>query len=113
MKYLLFICGDETLTLSPEQQRAMDEATNRWVSEQERRGARLIGNRLADTTDATTVRIRDGEVLVTDGPFAETREQIGGFDLIECANLDEALEIARQHPVAALGTIEIRPFWSE
>jgi hypothetical protein len=113
MKYLLFICGDETLTLNPEEQRSMDESAGQWVTDLEKRGARLAGNRLADTTDATTVRVRNGEVLVTDGPFAETREQIGGFDIIECADLDEALEIARRHPVAALGTIEIRPFWSE
>lgn len=113
MKYLLFICGDETLELSPEEQRSMDEAADQWVADLDKRGARLTGNRLADTSDATTIRIRNGEVLITDGPFAETREQIGGFDIIECADIDEALEIARRHPVAAIGTIEIRPFWSE
>lgn len=113
MRCALFICGDETLELSPEQQRSMDEATGRWVAEMDKRGVRLEGNRLASTTEATTVRVRNGELLVTDGPFAETREQIGGFDVIECADIDEALEIARRHPVASIGTIEIRPFWSE
>jgi hypothetical protein len=52
-------------------------------------------------------------VLVSDGPFAETKEQIGGFDIIECASLDEALEIAARHPAAASGTIEVRPLWQE
>ena len=61
--------------------------------------------------DATTVRIRGGEVLVTDGPFAETKEQIGGFDVIECADLDEAIEVASKHPVATYGSVDVRPFW--
>jgi hypothetical protein len=113
MRYVLFICGDETLELSPDEQRSMSEAADRWVAEMDQRGARITGNRLADVTDATTIRVRNGELLVTDGPFAETREQIGGFDIIECADMDEALEIARRHPVATIGTIEIRPFWPE
>jgi hypothetical protein len=77
----------------------------------EGRGVRLSGNRLALTTDATTVRVREGDVLVSDGPFAETKEQIGGYDVIECADLDEAIEVAAKHPVAKFGTIEVRPFW--
>ena len=58
------------------------------------------------------MRLRDGEVLLTDGPFAETKEQILGFDVIECADLDEALEIAAKHPVAKYGMVEVRPFWT-
>jgi hypothetical protein len=50
-------------------------------------------------------------VLITDGPFAETKEQIGGFDILDCADLDEALEVASKHPVATFGTVEVRPFW--
>jgi len=57
------------------------------------------------------VRVRSGEVLVADGPFAETKEQIGGLDLVECADLDEAIEVASKHPVARFGSIEVRPFW--
>ncbi len=75
------------------------------------RGVRIEGNRLALTTDATTVRVREGDVLVSDGPFAETKEQIGGYDVIECADLDQAIEVASKHPVAKFGTIEVRPFW--
>jgi hypothetical protein len=57
------------------------------------------------------VRVRDGDLLITDGPFAETEEQFGGCDVIECADLDEAIEGASKHPVAKFGTIEVRPFW--
>jgi len=72
---------------------------------------RKHGDRLRPPEDATTVRWRRGEVLVTDGPFAETREQIAGYDVIDCADLDEAIEIASKHSMARFGRIEIRPFW--
>jgi hypothetical protein len=106
MRYLLMICGDETTEVSPE-----EASADAWVEEMDGRGVRLEGNRLALTTDATTVRVREGDVLVSDGPFAETKEQIGGYDVIECADLDEAIEVASKHPVAKFGTIEVRPFW--
>jgi hypothetical protein len=64
---------------------------------------------LAPTAAATTVRVRGGEVLISDGPFAETKELIVGFDLIECADLDEAIEVASKHPAASYGMIEVRP----
>ena len=66
------------------------------------------GDALQPTSTATTVRVRDGKTLVTDGPFADTKEAIGGFDVIEAGSLDEAVEIAGAHPVAAFGTIEVR-----
>ena len=78
-----------------------------------RRGIRLTGDRLRPPTDATTVRVRGGETMVTDGPYAETKEQMGGFDIIECGDLDEAIEIAARHPIAPYGMIEVRPFWTE
>jgi hypothetical protein len=108
MRYMLLICGDETLEVSPEE--ASAEA---WVEEMDGRGVRLHGSRLRPVSDATTIRVRDGEVLVSDGPFAETKEQMGGYDLIECADLDEAIEVASKHPVARFGTIEVRPLWEE
>ena len=70
-------------------------------------------DQLAPPRRARTVRLRDGHRLVTDGPFAETKEAVGGFDLIEAASLDEAVEIAAGHPVAAFGTIEVRPLWGQ
>ncbi|WP_327047994.1 YciI family protein [Microbispora sp. NBC_01189] len=106
MKYLFLICVDESVEVSPEQ-----GDPEQWVEEMERRGVRLTGNRLCTADDATTVR--DSGRLVTQGPFAETKEQIAGFDIIECADLDEAIEIASKHPVTSFGTIEVRPFWPE
>jgi hypothetical protein len=74
------------------------------------RGVRLQGNRLQELSTATTVRVRDGDVVLADGPFAETKELIAGFDIIDCADLDEAIEVAGKHPVARIGSIEVRPF---
>jgi hypothetical protein len=108
MKYLLLICTDEPFEASPEE---LDVTS--WFAEIERRGSRLIGDRVRPADDATTIRVRNGEVLLTDGPYAETKEQMGGFDVIECANLDEAIEIAAKHPIARYGMVEVRPFWTE
>ena len=69
------------------------------------------GERLRPTTDATTVRVRDGEVLTSDGPFAETKEQMGGYYLVDCKDLDEAIEVASKIPGAQHGSIEVRPIW--
>jgi hypothetical protein len=106
MKYLLLICVDESVEVSPE-----DSSPVAWVEEMDGRGVRLQGNRLRPVRDATTVRVRDGELLLTDGPFAEAKEQMAGFDVIECADLDEAIEVASRHPAARFGTIEVRPFF--
>jgi hypothetical protein len=108
LRYLMFVCVD------PEGEKYVAEEDNarEWAAEMDRRGARILGNRLKGVETATTVRLRQGKVLVTDGPFAETKEWIAGFDVLECANLDEAVEIAAKHPMARFGRIEIRPFWS-
>src|SRR5215472_11158765 len=105
MRYLMFVCVD------PEGEKYVPQEDNidAWVDEMDRRKVRILGSRLKGVKDAKTVRRRSGKVLVTNGPFAETREWIGGFDLLECANLDEAIEIAAQHPMARFGRIEIRP----
>ena len=76
------------------------------------RGVRLFGSRVRPAAEATTVRVRDGELLTADGPYAETKEWMAGFDVIECANLDEAIEVASRHPAAHLGVIEVRAFWA-
>ena len=91
----------------------MGSATGSWVAEMDGRGVRLQGDRLRPVSEAATVQVRGGEVLVSDGPFAETKEQIAGFDVLECADLDEAIEVASRHPVARIGTVELRPFWQE
>ena len=71
----------------------------------------MTGDQLAPPRRARSVRVRDGRTVVTDGPFAETKEAVGGFDLLECASLEEAVEIAATHPLAQAGTIEVRPLW--
>jgi len=111
MKYLLMICADESVELTPEERAAVGSDTDSWVTEMDARGVRLQGDRLRPVSDATSVRVRDTEVLIADGPFAETKEQIAGYDIIECADLDEAIEVTARHPVARFGVIEVRPFW--
>ncbi|GAB2610126.1 YciI family protein [Streptomyces capparidis] len=106
MKYLLLICTD-----GPIEADGADLDPTAWVEETTRRGVRLFGHQVRPAADATTVRVRDGELLVTDGPFAETKEQMAGFDVIECADLDEAVEVASRHPMARYGMVEVRPFW--
>ncbi|WP_377270176.1 YciI family protein [Peterkaempfera sp. SMS 1(5)a] len=108
MKYMLLICVDESVEVTAEE--ASPEA---WVKEVDSGGVRLSGSRLRPAQDATTVRMQDGELVVSDGPFAETKEQIAGYDLIECDNLDEAIAVASRHPVARFGTVEVRPLWEE
>ena len=113
MKYMMLICTDGSVTLSEDERAAIPSATQAWVDEMDSSGVRLIGDRLSPASDATTVRVRDAEVLLADGPFAETKEQIAGFDIIECADLQEAIEVAGAHPTTRHGTIEIRPFPAE
>ena len=105
MKYMLIHVIDPTAEHSTDGMPAFDS----WLEEVQARGVSLHGDRLRGVDDATTVQVRDREVLISDGPFAETKEQIAGYDVIECADLDEAIEIAAKHPTAWLGTIEVRP----
>jgi hypothetical protein len=111
MRYLMLVCVDMALQLTPEEQAAMAKATDDWVAEMDARGVRLQGTPLVSVAEAATIRVRDGDVLVSDGPFAETKEQIGGFDLLECSDRNEAIEVASKHPVARIGTLEVRAFW--
>jgi hypothetical protein len=104
VKYMLLICAGEDAA------EHFDEGCGGWTEEMLTRGVLLPGGGgLRPPGDATTVRVRDDGVLLSDGPFAETKEQIGGYCLIECANLDEAIEITAKHPAAGYGSIEIRP----
>lgn len=111
MRYLLLIGGEDDGSGPSSKDVCDDSESVAWVEEMTRRRVLLAGEALRPATDATTVRVRGGEVLLSDGPFAETREQVGGFNVIECANLDEALEIAAAHPVAKYGMVEVRPIW--
>jgi hypothetical protein len=113
MRYLLMICTDESTigALSPDESSAMLGEYLTWAEEMQGRGVLQGGERLRPTSDATTVRVRDGEVLTADGPFAETKEQIGGYFVVDCKDLDEAIEVAARIPGARHGTIEVRPIW--
>jgi len=111
MKYMLIHCIDEAAERGRGHRERADAGPSleSWLEEMGRRGVRLHGGRLRYVSDATTVRVRDREVLVSDGPFAETKEQIAGYDVIDCTDLDEAIEVAAKHPTSWFGTIEVRP----
>jgi hypothetical protein len=106
MKYMMFVCTDT----EPDTDPTPEPDIEAWVADNDAGGRRLDGNVLSPPSAATTVRVRDGELLVSDGPFAETKEVIVGYDLLECADLDEAIEVARAHPMARGGRLELRPF---
>lgn len=111
MKYMLLICRDPAIKLSPDERAAMPGWVTAWVEEMESRNILLPGGgELRSADNATTVRVRGEETLLTDGPFAETKDQIGGFDIVQCADLDAAITVASSHPVARFGSIEVRPF---
>jgi hypothetical protein len=113
MRYALFVCADETQALSEEDVQERWKAFMAFEKDVEGRGALVFIQRLQPTSTATKVRKRDGGLIVADGPFAETREQIAGFYVLECEDLDEALEIAAQNPAAEFGTVEVRPVWMD
>ena len=109
MKYLQLICI-EGETDTPEASAAMRDNVHPWVDDTVSRGINVVGKPLDDPHSAKTVRVRDGETLISDGPFADTKEFIGGLDILECENLDEAIEVASRHPVSWFHAIELRPF---
>jgi hypothetical protein len=110
VKFMLFIYPDTTVHLTAEERSVIPEAVGAWVSEMDGRGVREQGHVLHPVTEATTVRIRDGETMIGYGPLLDADPQISGFNILECANLDEAIEVASKHPVARFGVLELRPF---
>jgi hypothetical protein len=114
MKFLMFVCWDAKsmdARAEPDRTDASDEESFPWLDDLRARGIWVTGDQLAPPRRGRSVRVRDGKAVVTDGPFAETKEAVGGFDILECDSLEEAVEIAAGHPVAQLGTIEVRPLW--
>ena len=111
MRYALLVCVDESLELTEEDIERQYAEFMGFQDELEARRALVSLERLQPTSLSTTVRVRDERLLVADGPFAETKEQIAGFYVIECEDLDEAIEIASRNPGARYGTIEVRPVW--
>jgi hypothetical protein len=108
MRYLLLIYGDEHALNETEREECYQESAQ-LAHEIDAAGQYLAASPLKPTSTATSVRVREGKRLVTDGPFAETREQLGGYFLIDAADLDEAIAIAARIPMARRGTVEIRP----
>jgi hypothetical protein len=111
MQYLLLIYDDEKGwdSISDQDRNSIMEAYNEFTDAVGKAGVSRAGEALQPTASATTVRVRNGETLLTDGPFAETKEQLGGFYLLECDTLDQAIEWAAKIPSAASGSIEVRP----
>lgn len=111
MRYLLLIYVDEAVyeKQNPEEQAQEYQEYNAFGKEAEKRGFTPLGEALQPVATATTVRVRDGKTLTTDGPFAETKEQLGGYYMLKCKDLDEAIEMAAKIPGARHGSVEIRP----
>jgi hypothetical protein len=108
MRYMLLISGDETVepeVTTPDGMTVFRE----WLADLQRRGVLQVHEGLHASATATTVRVRGDEVLLTDGPFAESKDQVGGFAVVDCDDLDQAIEIAAGHPAARFGQVEIRP----
>jgi hypothetical protein len=108
MKYMLLIYGNE-LALSETEREACYIESTQLAQQLKSNGQYLAANPLHPTSTATSIQVRDGKRFITDGPFAETREQLGGYFLIDAGNLDEAISIAERIPMARKGTVEIRP----
>jgi hypothetical protein len=109
MRFLMLV------TLDPGRDQADNDMTGTldvedWVTKYDAAGVRLIGNQVRMAEDSTSVTRRAGRLLVTDGPYAESREWIVGFDVLECADLDEAIKVAAEHPMSVGGRLELRPF---
>ena len=125
MKYLLLMYADETVVSNYSQedfqavasmQTGLSGLAKTWAEftqEISESGVLISNSGLAPVANATTVRVRKGKTLITDGPFAETHEQLGGYFLVECKDLDEAISWAKKIPTAKYGSIEIRPLWSQ
>ena len=111
MRYLLLHYLDESTTAAPGEADGVDEdELSAWVAEVEASGTKLYGGELRPALETRVIRVRGGELIVTDGPFAETKEQIAGIDVLECASPEAAIELAARHPTARAGTFELRPF---
>ena len=114
MKYLLLMYADESIgaNWSLEEMQAAPKTWAEFRKEAAASGALVSSSGVVPGTSTTTVRVRNDKTLITDGPFAETHEQLGGYFLVECNDLDEAIRWAEKIPTAKYGSIEIRPLWS-
>jgi hypothetical protein len=109
MQYLMIICHDESFAPTE----ALVAEISAWDKEMQGRGIRMYGNPLRPPGDAATVRVREGKRVVKNGPFAESKEKMAAYELIECANLKQAIDVASTHPMAKAATVEVRPIWTD
>jgi hypothetical protein len=109
VKYMLFTYRDPSVQLDPEERAAVPAAVAAWCEEMDARGTRLEGHVLGPLAESRTIRIRSGETTVGDGPVSDQNAYIAGFNILECADLDEALEVASKNPGASFGILELRP----
>jgi hypothetical protein len=109
MKFMLFTYRDPNVQLSPEQRTTIPPAVAAWCDERDGRGVRLTGHVLGPLAESRTIRIRGGETMVEDGPVADEELHIAGFDILDCADVEEAVEVAAKNPGASFGTLELRP----
>jgi len=109
MKYLLIISHDDFFR--PTETLVKDIGA--WIKKMERQRIRVYGNPLRPPGDATTVRVREGKVVLVKGPFAKSKEKMCAYELIECSSREEAVDVASHHPMAKVATIEVRPIWNE
>lgn len=109
MQYLLIIGHDDLFTPS----KALISAVQLWDQEMDAKGVRIEGKPLRPPSDAMTVRVREGKVALSKGPFTQSRDQICAYELIECPDLQTALDVASSHPMASAAVIEVRPVWED
>jgi hypothetical protein len=109
MRLLMFVCRDPSIEFTPEDRANIGPQVGAWVEEMERRGVRERGDVLAPPDATVAVRVRAEKVTVKRGPLIDTPEPISGFNLLNCASVDEAIEVSAKHPIARFGTIELRP----
>jgi hypothetical protein len=107
-RYMMLVCTDPSVDPGLFDD---SEPVDSWVADTVGRGIRVFGSELESAESTRSVRVRDKRTLVIDGPFAETKEQIAGFDLLDCADLDEAIEVARRHPMARGGILQVNALW--
>jgi hypothetical protein len=109
MKFMLFTYRDPNVQLSPEQRATIPPAVAAWCDEMDGRGVRLTGHVLGPLAESRTIRIRDGETMVDERPVADEELHIAGFNILDCADVEEAVEVAAKNPGASFGTLELRP----
>jgi hypothetical protein len=110
MRFLMLVCRDTSIAFTAEERRSIGPEVEAWVTEMERRGVRLQGEVLAPDDATATVRVRHGELVVVKGPRMQTTEAVSGFNLLDCVDVHEAIEVAAKHPIARFGAIELKPF---